>query len=58
MATINPKARQSVAARIREIAELRYPYEACGFIVGVGKKTLVIEKQNEAHNKRTNFLMN
>lgn len=58
MATINPKARQSVATRIREIAELRYPYEACGFIVGAGKKTLVIEKQNEAHNKRAQFLMN
>ncbi|WP_252512793.1 C40 family peptidase [Acinetobacter brisouii] len=51
-------ASQDVIAFIKESAKLRYPQEACGFLVKKGKKTIAVEVSNESPNPRQQFLIN
>lgn len=43
---------------MQERGALRYPNEACGFVVKKGKKVKAIEMPNESPNPKNQFLMN
>lgn len=49
---------KDVTAFISEKAKLRYPHEACGFLISKGKKTVAIEVANESPDPRNYFLIN
>lgn len=49
---------KSIENFIANAAKLRYPNEACGFVIAKGRKTFAIEVRNEAPYPRNTFLIN
>lgn len=52
------KASKDAANFIKKTAKLRYPNEACGFLVQKGSKTIAVEVENNSPNPQYQFLIN
>lgn len=49
---------KEIESFIQEKAKLRYPNEACGFVISKGNKTSIVEMPNESPSPKYEFLMN
>lgn len=49
---------KDIFEQIRKIGAERYPHEACGFILSVKNKSVLIEARNDAIHPKSEFLIN